>query len=453
MGSPGPSNGGEAPATDLRAQARLPAALPPGVGQPYISGKAGPHHYSPDRQTVATIIDGKKRIPFMRGMLVHHLIERGFDHDEAYDIADSVRQVVREMGDVSKKAMLELIAGLLREQYGARQIGDLVFWERRPTAINVDRKSGPRPFSKESLSRSLQASGLAPDAAFDIAREIEANLIDQHRSSITHVDLADAAAAALTERQGLSYAERYFIVRALKDFDKPLVILIGGTSGVGKTTLAVSLANVLDIPRVVATDDIRQIMRLTLAPELMPAIHVSSYQASEVTNTQDPSMDPVIAGYREQARTVAVGVRAIVSRCVEENTSVIIDGVHLLPGILDLSEFEDRVFLAPLCLSIPDRDMFEERFQRRAVKEPERFPKKYVGHLKQILKIQDHILEHTQREDIPVIDPTMVEDLRSAAVMVVVERLQDRDEVRKALETAPFFKKLNGRGKKKKGKG
>ena len=63
---------------------------------------------------MATIIDGKKRIPFMRGMLVHHLIQRGFDHDEAYDVADSVRQVVRELGEVDKKDMLKHIAETLQ---------------------------------------------------------------------------------------------------------------------------------------------------------------------------------------------------------------------------------------------------------------------------------------------------------------------------------------------------
>ncbi len=403
---------------------------------------------------MATIVDGKKRIPFMRGMLVHHLIQRGFDHDEAYDVADSVRQVVRELGEVDKKDMLKLIAEMLQEHYPERPIGDLVFWESRPTTITVDRRKGPRPFSKETLSRSLQASGLAPDDAYDIAREIESGLIDQRCSRITHTELQEAAATALTERHGLSYAERYFIVRALKDLDKPLVILIGGTSGVGKTTLAVSLANVLDIPHMVATDDIRQIMRLTLAPELMPAIHVSSYQASEVTNSHDPSMDPVIAGFREQARTVAVGVRAILSRAMEENTSVIIDGVHLLPGILDLSEFEDRAFLAPLCLSISEEEVFEERFQQRAAEAPERSSEKYLSHMTHILKIQDYILENTTLDDIPVIDTTTVEDLTSSAVMVVVERLQDREEVKKALESAPFSKRLKNRGKrKKKGKG
>lgn len=403
---------------------------------------------------MATIVDGKKRIPFMRGMLVHHLIQRGFDHDEAYDVADSVREVVREQGDVSKKDMLELISGLLQEHYADREVGDLVFWEQRPTTITVDRRSGPRPFSKEILSRSLQASGLASDAAYDIAREIESSLIDQRLSRITHTELQETAATVLTERHGLSYAERYFVVRALKDLDKPLVILIGGTSGVGKTTLAVSLANVLDIPRVVATDDIRQIMRLMLAPELMPAIHVSSYAAWEVTNSNDPSVDAVIAGFREQARTVAVGVRAILSRCVEENTSVIIDGVHLLPGILDLSEFEDRAFAVPLCLSISDPEVFKDRFQQRAAEAPERSSKKYLAHMEHILKIQEYILDNMTRDDIPVIDTTTVEDLMSSAVMVVVERLQDRGEVKKALESAPFNKGMSHRRKKKKkGKG
>ena len=54
---------------------------------------------------------------------------------------------------------------------------------------------------------------------------------------------------------------------------------VGGASGVGKTSLAINLASVLDIPRVVATDDIRQIMRLMLAPDSMPSIHDSSYAA------------------------------------------------------------------------------------------------------------------------------------------------------------------------------
>ena len=45
-----------------------------------------------EARAMATIIDGKTRIPFMRGMLVHHLIQRGVAHGEARDIANAQRE-------------------------------------------------------------------------------------------------------------------------------------------------------------------------------------------------------------------------------------------------------------------------------------------------------------------------------------------------------------------------
>ena len=107
-----------------------------------------------------------------------------------------------------------------------------------------------------------------------------------------------------------------------------------------------SLANVLDIPRVVATDDIRQILRLTLAQDFMPSIHHSSYDA-EAADLQD-GLDPVVAAFHEQSRVVGVGVRAIMSRCIEENASVIIDGVHLLPGFSRWRAFEENAIIVPI---------------------------------------------------------------------------------------------------------
>ncbi|MEC7227359.1 MAG: hypothetical protein VXW00_10855, partial [Candidatus Latescibacterota bacterium] len=47
-----------------------------------------------EARAMATIIDGKTRIPFMRGMLVHHLIQRGVEHGEARDIANAVRNLL-----------------------------------------------------------------------------------------------------------------------------------------------------------------------------------------------------------------------------------------------------------------------------------------------------------------------------------------------------------------------
>ena len=382
---------------------------------------------------MATIVDGKKRIPFMRGMLVHHLIQHGFDHDASYELADAVRSRLRQKQDVDREEILALIDELLNEQCG-RTISDLVFWEPRPTAVSVRRGKSKQPYSKEILSHSLQASGLQPEEAYEVARKIEEQLIAERRSEITDKEIEGLAVALLAERHEPSYAERYSVWRALNDLDKPLVILIGGASGVGKTTLAINLAHLLGIPRVVATDDIRQIMRLTLAPEFLPTIHTSSYAAEATARaSEDGALDPLIAGFREQARIVGVGIKAILSRCVEENTSVIIDGVHLVPGMGDTSILEDKAFVSSLSLIVSDRENLEGRFAKREAEAPGRSAHQYLSGMDGILTIQEHIVERSIEENIPVIDTTAVEDATSAAVMVLVEQLQEEEEVKKAL--------------------
>ena len=74
---------------------------------------------------MATIIDGKKRIPFMRGMLVHHLIQLGFDDEQAYILADDVRAALRDRAHVDRKEITKIIRELLLERDN-QSIEDLV---------------------------------------------------------------------------------------------------------------------------------------------------------------------------------------------------------------------------------------------------------------------------------------------------------------------------------------
>ncbi|HLA38543.1 MAG TPA: hypothetical protein VJ417_01025 [Candidatus Glassbacteria bacterium] len=225
--------------------------------------------------------------------------------------------------------------------------------------------------------------------------------------------------------------------RAWRELDQPLIVLIGGASGVGKTSLAISMANVLDIPRVAATDDIRQIMRLMLSPELMPSIHTSSYLAWSSLASAAGEADPVLTGFREQVKVVSLGVRAILDRCLEEHSSVIIDGVHLLPDFLEKWKSDHpQSFVAQLCLAVSERRVYEERFAKRANEAPARAGDKYLSHLDEIQKIQEHIMEVSAQRDIPIIDTSAistVEETTKLALMVVVEQLQEREEIKSVL--------------------
>ena len=58
-----------------------------------------------------------------------------------------------------------------------------------------------------------------------------------------------------------------------------MILLLGGATGAGKTALAQEVAHRLGIAGLVSTDAIRQIMRIMLSKDLVPAIHASSYDA------------------------------------------------------------------------------------------------------------------------------------------------------------------------------
>ena len=87
-------------------------------------------------------------------------------------------------------------------------------------------------------------------------------------------------------------AQRYLAWRKYRDAEKPMILLLGGATGVGKTSLGHEVAYRLGIHRIVSTDAIRQVMRIMLSPDLVPAIHASSYEAHQVVGERGwrPSM-------------------------------------------------------------------------------------------------------------------------------------------------------------------
>jgi 2-phosphoglycerate kinase len=91
----------------------------------------------------------------------------------------------------------------------------------------------------------------------------------------------------------------------------------------------------LGITRVTSTDFVRQTMRALFTPEFLPAIHMSSFEAGKALPTaQEEEIDPLLHGFLEQTRHVLVGVRAAIDRSLEEGWSMVLEGVHLVPGML-----------------------------------------------------------------------------------------------------------------------
>src|SRR5207244_5194433 len=123
--------------------------------------------------------------------------------------------------------------------------------------------------------------------------------------------LEELAVEVLGEESGTAAVSKLRRFAELQALDLPIVLLVGGATGTGKSTVATEAAHRLGITRVTSTDFIRQTIRAFFATEFMPSIHPSSFEAGSALGVAP------IAGFLEQTRNVLVGVRALLHRAMQ----------------------------------------------------------------------------------------------------------------------------------------
>jgi 2-phosphoglycerate kinase len=189
----------------------------------------------------------------------------------------------------------------------------------------------------------------------------------------------------------------------LARLDLPLIVLIGGGTGTGKSSVATEIAYRLGITRVTSTDFIRQTMRAFFSKEFMPSIHYSSFEAGEaVPGAGDEAGDARLIGFFEQTRNVLVGVRAVIERALQEGFSMVLEGVHLVPGMLPPIE---GALVVHCVLAIESEQEHALHFYvRDSGSEGLRPVQRYLEALPDIRVVQGAILERARRFDVPVVE-------------------------------------------------
>jgi 2-phosphoglycerate kinase len=256
-----------------------------------------------------------------------------------------------------------------------------------PETIVVHKGHG-LPYSKGLMAQSLSASGLPPERAFELARMVEARLAERPATEIDAAGLRAIGEEVLLTEEGEVAVRRFRDWHRLDRLDRPLVVLIGGTTGVGKSTLATMLAARLGITRVIATDVIRQVLRAFFTHEAMPSVHYSAFEAGGAD------------GYREQAEHVGTGVAAILERAANEDKPIIVEGVHLLPGAID-GELRARCVCAEALLVVEDAELHRGHFSHRRGARP---AARYLEHFDDIRALQGYLAERARTGGVPLID-------------------------------------------------
>jgi len=273
---------------------------------------------------------------------------------------------------------------------------------RRPILIS-EAKHG-LPYSKGLMAQSFMATGMPPSRAYAVAAAVEQAIRESGTTQISTSDLHALAVATLRESAGDAFAERYERLAEVARRDRPLIVLIGGTTGVGKSTIATEVAHRLGITRIVSTDSIRQVMRGIFSKDLMPAIYESSFNAWRGLRVPVPhGANPVIVGFREQTAVVTTGIKSLIERAVIEGVSMIVEGIHLVPGYIDASEFHNAL-VVQLIVTVDDEEAHRSHFYIREVQtEGSRPHQKYRANFDNIRLLGSYIEDLAKEHDTPLV--------------------------------------------------
>ncbi len=270
--------------------------------------------------------------------------------------------------------------------------------------ITLSDKRHGLPFSKGLLAQSFTATGLPPSTAYEVAQAIQDDLRERDELSITMDRLNELGTGYLERMAGPEYAERYRHLAELSKIDTPVIVLIGGTTGVGKSTIAAEVAHRLGITRFVSTDSIREVMRGIFTEELMPALHASAFEAWRSLRVPVPhGANPVVVGFREQAAVVSSGVKALIERSMKEGVSLVIEGVHLVPGYIKPSDFPDAR-VVQILIAVEDEDAHRSHFYIREVQTDGLRPfERYRSNFENIRMLGHYIEDQAKEHDIEII--------------------------------------------------
>jgi len=220
------------------------------------------------------VIDEREgsEVPFLRGILTRSLQRSGVPFDDAYKISDQIRRSLAQRSKILSGELREAVSEYLQSHGYEKELRNYQEGALEVSTIHIiDRDGSEIPFSKGRLSQSMEICGMDQDQSYQITQSIQAGLNAEKRTEISSSELADRASRAIKLNAGDDVAVRYQQWRAFGMSGKPLILLVGGTTGSGKSTIGSELAHRLDIVRTQSTDMLREVMRLMIPARLLTA--------------------------------------------------------------------------------------------------------------------------------------------------------------------------------------
>ena len=207
--------------------------------------------------------------------------------------------------------------------------------------------------SRFLVSRTLTSILIPPPDAVALSLELKKQLVDSDRFDIDQQDLESQLFALMRSKgYGRRYEESYRAMTTFHHDRTPLLVLVGGGYCTGKSTLASKLAQRMNLPNVLQTDMLADLLRDTTGDDgddeeeeqrMIRAKPLWSMMPSDAevkadsagTGSSSPTVNrasgetALITAFRSESEVVLRGLAGNIEKAVLEGKSIIIEGIHL----------------------------------------------------------------------------------------------------------------------------
>jgi len=350
------------------------------------------------------------RIPFLRGILIHSLQGAGLEFDTASHIASEIRHKLDDTELISTEDLSRMVLNQLKKDSG-QEVAQRYLNRNMPMAIQVVQQCGRiNPFSVHKFRSSLETIGLKPRESEAVLRMLQDHLANKSIKVIESRHLAMLIYRYLRQSSelGPAVAHRWLVWHDFINSGRKLIFMIGGTAGCGKSSNANTLANRLEIVHTQSTDMLREIMRTMIPRRLMPVLHQSSFNAwkgfpEQSSNEAEVPEALLVQGYRSQADLLSLAIEAVIMRATREHESLILEGVHLHPVLVESLRTKTDAVVIPVMLALLKRKHLQERIKTRGTNVPDRGTDHYLKYFDEIWRLQSYLLSEADHSNINII--------------------------------------------------
>ena len=372
------------------------------------------------------------RVPFLRGILIRSLQDSGLSFDAAYELTTEIRNGLYDNPLITTDELRQRVIELLKTR-SEPDVINRYGKQESPFGIQVEQRDGQvTQFSRLEYQHCLENIGLTCEEAMEIVATVHKHLVDRRTEKLTSRRLGELTYRYLRQSKelGPAVAHRWLVWRDFVNSGKPLIFLIGGTAGCGKSTIATLLASRLDIVRTQSTDMLREVMRIMMPEQLMPVLHTSSFTAWTALPGQPEAIKEVsdtllINGYRSQADLLAVAIEAVIQRALREQVSLILEGVHIHPAVVEKLAKDSNAIVIPIMLGVLKRKQLQRRIHGRGTDVPQRRGDRYLKHFDEIWRLQSYLLSEADHANIPIVANSDRDKVFREIMRITIETLAE----------------------------